>query len=326
MKRTVFFLSVILLGAVLIASTAGQKQGKEFRIGWIPQGYQTSPWWQIVDASLRESVDKSPYNLVLFRSAPTSHEALAETINFIEDFASKKVDVIVMSGENSEPGAKLNEVKKQYGIPAILVNTSSGIPGYKAITLVGSDQNQIGSTLGKWVHKRLAGKGKIAYIEGQPGMPANEERKNSFLKELKGSGYSVVAHGFAVWDRAKAMAVAEDILQAHPDVDLIFGLSDEMALGALKVVEDMGLQSKIQIVGIDGNPNAIESVLQGGLTATIAQRPDLVGSLVITEVIPKLIEGKQSQIPANITCPIMLIDKTNAEEYKSITDKYSGVK
>lgn len=60
----------------------------------------------------------------------------------------------------------------------------------------------------------------------------------------------------ADFDRTKGLVVAENILQAHPEVQAIFAYNDEMAMGALKVVEDTG--KNIIVAGFDATDDAVK--------------------------------------------------------------------
>lgn len=74
------------------------------------------------------------------------------------------------------------------------------------------------------------------------------------------------------------------MIQSNKDVQVIFAQNDEMALGAAKAVKSAGLKN-VMIVGIDGQPDAHESIKKGEMTATIAQQPAKMGDISIQAAI-----------------------------------------
>ena len=76
------------------------------------------------------------------------------------------------------------------------------------------------------------------------------------------------------------MNAAMDMIQAHPEITVIYGLSDEMVLGAVQACKQLG-RDDIICVGLDGNPNAFESVKADELTATLDCGPVAIGANAI---------------------------------------------
>jgi len=120
----------------------------------------------------------------------------------------------------------------------------------------------------------------------------------------------VLASQPADWEREKAMNVAENILQAYPDIDLFYGVSDEMALGASQAALAAG--KKIFILGIDGNPNAVQAIKEGRLTATLGTNPRLMGAKII-ETMNRFLNGEK--VEKFVVTETVVVDRTNADEY-----------
>ncbi|MCL4691940.1 MAG: substrate-binding domain-containing protein, partial [Candidatus Hydrogenedentes bacterium] len=107
--------------------------------------------------------------------------------------------------------------------------------------------------------------------------------------------------------RDKAMRAAMDVIQANPDLDAIFGINDDSALGALAALESAGLQDKVVIVGYDGTPEARETILAGkALKADTVQHPVEIGKTTI-ETIAAHFAGKE--VPKVIPVQVNVIDR-----------------
>ncbi|MDY6896279.1 MAG: substrate-binding domain-containing protein, partial [Thermotogota bacterium] len=103
-----------------------------------------------------------------------------------------------------------------------------------------------------------------------------------FNEEIsKYPGIEVVARQTANYNRAEGLTVMENLLQAYPDVDAVFAHNDEMALGALEAIKAAGKLQDIIVVGFDATPDALASVENGELSATIAQQPYTMGEMAV---------------------------------------------
>lgn len=93
----------------------------------------------------------------------------------------------------------------------------------------------------------------------------------------------------------------ENLLQGHPDIKAVFAHNDEMALGALEAINSSG--KHILVVGFDGNKDAISSIKNGKLTATVAQQPELIGKLA-AEAAEQVLKGEK--VKKTISAPLKL--------------------
>ena len=153
---------------------------------------------------------------------------------------------------------------------------------------------------GEFIVEKLNGEGNIVELEGIAGSSAARDRGQGFSEGIKGSNLNVVSKQTADFDRTKGLSVMENILQGNKDIKAVFAQNDEMALGAQKALEDAGLND-VLVVGFDATDDAVASVKEGKMAATIAQQPDLIGSLGI-ETVDKIIKGEtvESFIPVEL--------------------------
>jgi ribose transport system substrate-binding protein len=147
--------------------------------------------------------------------------------------------------------------------------------------------------------KVLNGTGKVAIID-HPEVESVIQRVKGFEEELKNyEGIKVVAKlsGHGVKDQA--FRTTEDILQAHPDLDAIFGINDDSALGALAAVEKAGKTGRVKIVGFDAVPEAKEAIKAGKIYADVIQMPKEIGR--------KTIDAVKTYISGGNVAPTILI-------------------
>ena len=80
----------------------------------------------------------------------------------------------------------------------------------------------------------------------------------------------------------------ENILQSDSSIKGVFAHNDEMALGAVEAIAASG--KDIRVVGFDATDDAVAAVKAGKMTATVAQKPELMGETAVDTAM-KLIAG-----------------------------------
>lgn len=163
----------------------------------------------------------------------------------------------------------------------------------------------------KYIAEQLDGKGNVAII-GLPTVTSTSQREQGFVEALKEyPGLKLVANAGDGMQRETALASAETILQANPQLDAIYGVNESSAMGAQSAVQARGLTTLI--VGVDATPDLLNAIKGGTqVKATIAQDPFQMGYLAM-ELMDKKLKGEE--IPAHETAPIDLVIKDNVQEF-----------
>jgi inositol transport system substrate-binding protein len=196
----------------------------------------------------------------------------AETqIAQVENFIAQKVNAIILNPFDKEGCAPAVEKAKAAGIPIVVVNAQV-VNVDKANAFVGSDDIDAGQIEMKYIAELLKGKGNIVIIHGPNGHSAEVQRtigNKNVLKQYP--GIHVLFEQTANWDRAQAMALMENWMQTGKPINAVVAQNDEMALGAYKAVEAANKQGQIPVIGIDAIPDALKSVKDGKMVATVFQ-------------------------------------------------------
>jgi ribose transport system substrate-binding protein len=194
-----------------------------------------------------------------------------------------------------------------------MFNTITELSGCDVYAYSGYNQYNGGGKIADWVNAQTNGQAKVAIIEGLPS-DYTTQRMGGFIDRCKEAypGIEVVATQPGDWVRELGMNAAMDMLQAHPEITVIYGLSDEMALGAVQAIKQLG-RDDIIVVGLDGNPNAFESVKAGELTATLDCGPVAIGANAILAIVEALqgVERDELIIEAETT----VVDITLVDNY-----------
>ena len=126
----------------------------------------------------------------------------------------------------------------------------------------------------------------------------------------------VIGRQTAEWDRNKAVDVATAALQQNPDINLFYGNSDEMGIGACIAAKKLGreVNKDVWCISIDGNPVTLDLIEKGDMTATLGVYPTLMGATVIDQMAKAL---KREKVPYILETPSIVVDKTNLADYRS---------
>jgi len=189
--------------------------------------------------------------------------------------------------------------------------------GLKITFRIGSDNVAAGAQGAEYLVSKLGKdtKGPVLVIEGLSGNITGQRRAKGFADKLKelAPGLEIVASLPGDWDRGKAASIANDTLTAHPDLVAIFCANDGMALGAVESIYAAGKGDQITIIGVDGNVDAVKSIKDGRLNASVAQLPYLVGKQAV-ENVKKALAGEQ--VPGDVAVPTLVLTKEVLEGSK----------
>ncbi len=267
-----------------------------------------SEFWMAVKRGAEDAAKALP-EVELVVLAPDREINVQQQVQIIEDLITQKVNALAVAPCGTAEVVPVLEKAHKAGIPVLLIDTDADWPNKK--TYIGTDNKQGGALAGEYIAKVLGGKGKVALITGVMGHQTHIDRVSGAEEVFKKfPDLKVVAKQPANSERALGMQVMENILTTHPDLAAVFATNDEMALGALQAARAAGKQ--VVIVGFDANREAVQSVLDGGLSATVAQSPYNMGKFGV-EYAYKVIKGEQ--IPNRIDTGTTLVTKENAKEF-----------
>lgn len=285
-----------------------QKGDKKLTIG-LTVGTLANPFFVAMGKGAEEA-GKELGAEVLVESAEYD---LAKQTSQIENFITKKVDVILLNAVDSKGIAAAVQQAKAAGIPIIAVDTNAEGGVDATVT---SDNYQAGKLAGEYMIEQLGGKGNIAIIDGPP-VSAVTDRIKGFEDAIKDSEIKVVAKQNGEGNREKALTMMESILQANPSgsIDAVFAINDPEAIGVEIAQEQAGRKDEFFIVGVDGAPEATEAMAkeESSFVATSAQSP----SNMIKKAVEIGLKIKNGQdVEELIKVPVELITQDKLDSYQ----------
>ncbi len=173
--------------------------------------------------------------------------------------------------------------------------------------------NAGGQKAGEFAVEQLGGEGKVVILRGTLGTNLETERFSGFSDAIADTNIEVVAEQSADFDRTKAFNTIENILQANPDINLVYAENDEMCLGVSKALEAAN-RSDIMVVGFDGAQETLEAIKDSKVTGTVFQQFALIGKTSV-DVLDQYFNGDVEGIanPMPIDCEFASFE--NIDEY-----------
>jgi len=265
----------------------------------------SSPYWKYVEAGAKAAGEELGVDVTVV--GPSSEAEVIQQVNMLEDQVSQGPGAVVVSPTQPETVVPVLE-KAAKDTPVLLIDSDADFEG--KTTFIGTENYSAGQEGGKLLASMLKKGDKVVLIAGALGNPATDTRIKGAKEALEAAGMEVVAEQPADSDKAKAMSVMENILQNNKDVKGVFAANDDMAIGALRAVEAKGLKD-VKVMGVDGTMEAVESILDGKLAASVAQSPYNMGYQGVENAV-KAMNGEK--IEERIDSGIDLITKENAKE------------
>jgi ABC-type sugar transport system substrate-binding protein len=234
----------------------------EVTIGFA-QRQMDAPYYAAMEAMAQERARAEGFTL-LFQNAGGDP---VTQLNQVQAMLAQGVDALVVNAISPETQrTQLEQVAGE--VPVLFVDTS--IPDV-GLTAVQSNNKEIGRLSGLLTAQRF-GSGttiQVAILNGGP----NDEivgpaRQEGFLAGLTEGGVTpeVVASATATYTQEEAVPATESMLAAHPETDLVLGLNDSMALGALSVLRNQGNSTVLVAAAADGQKEALAEIANGGCT------------------------------------------------------------
>lgn len=292
----------VVCAVVLVAGACQRRaQGKVIGVSLLTRGHV---FYRDMEEALRAAAARNGFELII----DAGEWDLARHQAHIENYIVRQVDAIVVCPSDSRGIGPAIEKANQAGIPVFTADIQAF--GGQVVSHIASDNVGGGRLAARYIAQALGGKGNVAIID-QPFVKSTIDRVTGFEEEMKKHpGIRIVAKPNGDGVRDRAMKTMEDLLQSGHQLDAVFGINDDSALGAMAALEAAGRKDMI-IVGFDAIPEARSAILRGSmLKADVAQNPKRIGELTI-EAIAKHFRGEA--VPAEIPVEVELLDAAALE-------------
>lgn len=281
-------------------------------LGFVAKAYENEFWRAVkdgVEAQIGELAASGMDVKADVRAAQGESDEQGQAA-LMDDMVNKQYDAIIASPISD--GNLVPPTEKAHGQGIPVVNAIGGFSSAMDV-YVGPKHYMSGELAAQWIAEKLGPDGgEVAVIMGLPKESAARGRTKGFGDWLEQNAPNVqlVDVQNADWDRTKAKDVMDTLLKKHPNLKAIYANNDTMAMGALEAVKSAGLLGSVLVVGNDGTSEALKSVKDGELSATVNIYPDFGGKIAV-DIALRALAGQQ--LPRVIYTSQAIIDPTNVD-------------
>jgi len=251
---------------------SGSKTYKNLVVGFSQVGAESE--WRTGNT---ESIMNAADNLGVELKFSDGQQEQANQIKAIRTFIAQQVDVIGVSPVVETGWESVFQEAKDAGIPIILVDRRADVPEDLYATHLGSDFMEEGRNAARVMVKLLDGKGNIVELTGTQNSAPAIDRYQGFREVIKDyPGIRIIASKSGDFTRAKGKESMAELLETYgSEIDALYSHNDDMAIGAIKAIENFGLEpgKDIKIVSIDAIRDAFQAMIDGKLNATVECNP-----------------------------------------------------
>jgi ribose transport system substrate-binding protein len=260
----------ILLGGLLTACQQPYHQPEE---RYVFVAFNTGlPYWQEAEAGLNDAAKQMGVKAELVGPAAFSAE---EELKAFQQAVAQKPSGVMLSAANPDIFKDPINTAVLQGIPVICVDADS--PDSKRVMFIGTDNFRAGQESGKRMAEVLGGKGNVVVIS-IPSQFNISERMRGVTEALK--KYPAVKITKTIDDKGDPR-VADDAIAAlfhgKDKPDGIISLEASGGSGAAEALHIVSLEGKVPVLTFDKDPETLDWIQRGAITATIVQKPYVMG-------------------------------------------------
>jgi ribose transport system substrate-binding protein len=233
-------------------------------------------------------------------------------MQIIENLLQTQIRVLCVTPSGSREIVAALVKARDAKVPIVVVDTRVDPDAAAAATLqwetfIGSDNYSGGRLAGQYAVTISGGQARVGILEGVPGHETGDSRVRGFRDAIKDTpGITLVASQTANFEREQGFTVFQNMLQANPDMDLLFAASDLMALGAIEAIAVAGKTGQVRVIGFDALDDAKKAMAAGTMDASVAQFPYEMGKTAVESAV-KILNGEKP--PAEIMVKLEMVTK-----------------
>lgn len=255
---------------LLLATITSCSHKKQFVIG-VSQCSEDS-WRESVNTEMLQEAAILGDMEVIIKSVKDDSQA---QVKDVEDFIKDKVDLLVISPNESSSLTPITSKAFASGIPVILFDRKTNNNQYTAY--VGGDNFQIGQMAADYIISQYTGAQNIILMRGTEGSTADEERYEGFMSRARrASNINILTERYANFTKDNAKLIMRSILDSmdSPEsIDIIFAFNDRMGAGISEAYKEFypDLKQPV-IIGVDastGTDGSINLISDQTITASM---------------------------------------------------------
>lgn len=299
---------ILMTSAALLSLSFGAVQAKEVKkIGLAVANLQANFFNQIKQAVEAEAKTRGITVVTVDAKGdgPTQ-------VNQIQDLLTQDIDALIYIPAGAAAATVPVKLAKAASVPVINIDRNAdGAPGD---TFLATDSVASANAVCKHILEKAGGKGKMVIIHGQKGTTPEVDRTKGCMEAVKAyPDVKIVAEQWSnLWSQDEGFQIMQNMLQANPDVSIVFAQADGLALGAAQAIKVAKPTQTITLGGFDGDTAALEALKNGVFDVTATQQTQKMGREAVDSAV-KIVAGEK--VPAVQLLDATLTTKDNVDGF-----------
>lgn len=264
-----------------------------------------STFFANVVKKIEEVADKYGYNVLV----SSSNESFEKEKKNIDIFLANRTDGIILSLSRATTSYEHIRHIQEYGVPLVLFDRTT--KELEVSKVVADDADAAYKVV---QHLIQGGARKIALITGPEHLSIGKNRMKGYLKAMTlnkleiNTDYIVRCNDFSV---KAAKEATSQLLNLKNIPDAIFGINDDMAIGAIEAIKEKGL-SIPQDIAVFGFSNTKRSRYMNPSVSTINQFPEKIGETAAELLFEQILNAKHAQIREEVVnCELIIRESSD---------------
>ena len=290
--------------AIYVSACSNYLKGNRTRRKLFGATYMTmnNEFYKVVNNQIRMQVEKNGDEMITLDPALDQKKQNEQ----IKQLVKRKVDAIFL---NSVDWKEVESGLKKAKIPVIVIDSQVYRNDLVTMTIV-SDNYKAGVLCAKEMMKQKD-HANIVLLTHNAARSA-VDRINGFTDTIKkNKNYKILASADTQGQIERALPKVDKIIEKYKNIDVVMGLNDPAAMGALAALDSKGAREGVLVYGIDGSPEGKKLIKEGMMTGTAAQSPKQMADTAINAAY-KILQGKKVEKKKVIS--VQMITKKNVEQ------------
>ena len=281
----------LLLSVCLLLTGCG-RLGKrigtaQYKVWFIAKSTDTAFW---LSAFAGANAAKAEYNVDMHIIGPETEEEFEKQNAYIAEAVEAGADAIVFSAISYTENASAIDAAADAGVKIVVID--SDVDSSRVSARIGTENIQAGRMTAAAVLDTDQQTLSVGIVNFDLGSRNGQEREMGLRRSLENDPRVTGVFTVNVAATADAaQAGAELLLEEHPEINVLVGLNEPLAVGVALAAQHLGLTGRVRVVGFDTNVQCVDLMRSGTVSALIAQNPYAMGYLGI-ETAWKLLEGQ----------------------------------
>lgn len=307
MKISKRVLAMVLCGILLLSGCGNQpKDGSPRKVALITKSTQTE-FWKSVFAGATAAA--SEYNIELSIAGPETEEEIEAQNALIDQAVQDGAEAIVLSAISYDGNAAAVDRAVAAGVRVVVID--SDVHSDLVSARIGTDNVDAGRKAGETALHTKSGNLVVGLINFGQESRNSQEREQGVREVLEQDPrvtdiFSINALG----NSEDACEKTKQLLEEHPQINVVIAFNEPTAVGAALAVDELGLRDSVAMVGFDSNVHTVDLMYTGIVSALIVQNPYAMGYLGV-ETANSVLNGKKYDPNALIDTSSVIVNRQN---------------